>query len=214
MANTKADLLQAIADESRRPLASYRTKIEQCVTDAIAQCETDTYWFNDTQGLTFTTVADQSAYGFDDLSTIASLTEIHNVSVTIGSGDVRDLTKSDWQDFENLVAMGITTGQPTNYAYRFKKLHLYPTPSDAWTVTIDAAYALGELDDDADANCWTVVKEGGLLIRYRAAALFYGTHLRLADRAASFENLAAREMSRLTASTSRRQATGRIRPSL
>jgi hypothetical protein len=59
-----------------------------------------------------------------------------------------------------------------------------------------------------------VAREGGLLIRYRAAALFYGTYLRLADRAASFDNLARGEIQRLTASTSRRQATGRIRPSL
>lgn len=214
MANTYIDLINAIADESRRPIASYRTKIEQCVTDAIAQCETETYWFNDEQALTFTTVADQSAYDDSDLSTIPFLIEIENVGLTIGSGDVRDLTKVAWQDFENLVAMGITTGQPSQYAYAFKKLHLYPVPNDAWTVTIAANYALDQLEDDADANCWTIVKEGGLLVRYRAAALFYGTHLRLADRAASFENLANREVSRLTAATSRRQATGRIRPSL
>jgi hypothetical protein len=214
MANTYVDLLTAISDESRRPLASYRTKIAQCVTDAIAQCETETYWFNDADNLTFTTVAAQESYDEDDLSTIPSITEFHNVKITIGSGDVRDLCKVSWDWIESLNEDGTSTGHPTHYAYQFKKIRLYPIPTDAWSVTVAAAYTLDDLDDDADANCWTVVREGGLLVRYRAAALFYGTHLRLADRAASFENLANREVTKLTASTSRRQATGRIRPSL
>lgn len=213
MADTYIDLLQSIAGESRRSLAAYRTKIEECVTDAIAVNETETYWFNDGNSQTFTTVAAQEEYGLADNSIIPFITEFHDLTITIGGTDKRGLCKVSWAEMQDMNRDGASSGQPSHYAYAFKKIRLYPIPSDAWTITMAVAYALEDLED-AESNCWTITKEGGLLTRYRAAALFYGTHLRLADRAASFENLAGREVSRLTISTSRRQATGRIRASL
>lgn len=214
MADTYGDILDTIALETRRPRATFGSRIELCVKEAIVEVEPETYWFNDTQALTFSTVANQSAYGSADLSTIPYLTDIENVSVTIGSSDVRDLRKVAWQDIENLIADGVSTGQPSQYAYAFKKLHLYPVPNAVWTVSVAAAYTLTELSADADSNCWTVRREGEPLVRCLASAKFYATHLRLPERAAEFAGQAQGHRNRLIASTSRRQATGNIRPSL
>jgi hypothetical protein len=107
MANTYLDLLTDIADESRRPLASYRTQIERCVADAIAMSEPETYWFNDTDALTFDTVASQESYGEAALSTIPYITEFHDVKIAISSTDKRQLFLGmDRDDCRRLHAAG------------------------------------------------------------------------------------------------------------
>lgn len=214
MTDTYGDMLDAIADESRRPRATFGAQISRCVREAIIEAEKETYWFNDTRTQTFATVASQEYYGSAANSFIPYLTEIENLAVTISSGDVDDLSKSSWDELQAMNGDGTTFGRPTHYAYAFKQIRLYPIPTAAYTVTIAGSYALADLSADADTNCWTVEREGGLLVRYRASALFYGTYLRLAERAATFDNLANGEIKKLTASTSRRQATGRIRPCL
>lgn len=214
MADDYGSLLDAIADESRRPRATFGAQIERCVKEAINTSETETYWFNDATGLMFSTVANQEDYGSAALSTIPYLTDIEDVTVTIATSDKRRLTKASWDELHEMNSDGTSYGQPTHYAYAFKQIRLYPIPTAVYTVTIAASYTLTELSADGSTNCWVVRREGEPLIRYRASALFYGTYLRLPDRAAQFDAMASREIDRLTGSTSRRQATGRIRRSL
>lgn len=214
MADTYLDLKTAISDESRRPLSTFGAKIAQCIRDAIIDSEKDTYWFNDGKSQSFLTVANQENYGLAANSIIPFITEFEDLTLVISAGDKRRLKKASWDELQSWNPEGAAKGQPSHYAYAFKEIRLYPIPSDVWTITMAVAYALTDLVADGDSNCWTIDREGGLLVRYRAAAKFYGTHLRLADRASQFEALANGQRNAIIASTSRRQATGRIRGSL
>lgn len=214
MADTYLDLKTAISDESRRPLSTFGSKIAQCIRDAIIDAEKETYWFNDASNQSFSTVVLQESYGVAANSIIPFITEFEDLTLVISSGDKRRLTKASWDELQSWNPEGAAQGQPSHYAYAFKQIRLYPIPTDVWTITMALAYALADLTLDGDSNCWTIDREGGLLVRYRASAKFYGTHLRLADRASQFEALANGQHNALVASTSRRQATGRIRGSL
>lgn len=214
MADTLGDILDDMALETRRPRATFGARMLRCVKDAVLMEETNTYWFNDGNTQTFATVASQENYGSAANSIIPYITDFRNLTIAISSTDKRDLVKASWEDLQRMNEDGTSTGQPSHYAYAFKQIRLYPIPTDAWTVTMAISYVLTQLSSDSDTNCWTVEREGGLLIKYMATALFYGTHLREAERAATFQNLAENERSRLLGSTSKRQATGRIRRSL
>lgn len=213
MADDFGTLLDTIADESRRPRATFGTQIAACVQEAIDDYSREGWWFVELNS-TFTTVASQEYYTSSDAAFIANILEFDSVVLTIGGTDKRLLTKQSWQWIEDINHDGSSTGQPSDYAYRDKKIRLYSIPTGAWATRVRGKVPLTRLSADADTNPWVTRGEGEALIRYRASALFYGTYLRLGQRAGEFQSMADVEKNKLTASLSRRQATGRIRPSL
>lgn len=214
MADDYGSLLDAIADESRRPRATFGTQIERCVQEAIDHYAKRRFWWNESTSETFATVASQENYGAAANAKIPYVVEFDSVKIAISSTDKRTLRKVSWEDIEELNTSGTSTGQPSMYAYYAQQIRLYPIPSDAWTVTMAGLFLLTRLSADGDANAWVTRVQGEKLIRCHASALFYGTYLRLKDRAAEFMGLAEDEYANLVASHSRRQATGVIRGSL
>lgn len=213
MADTYGDLLDAIAEETRRPRASFGTRISACVQEAIDDCQRHVLYFSDLNN-TFTTVASQEYYTSSDAAFIANIIEFDSVVITLSGSSKDDIRRANWADLERLNFDGISTGQPYRYAYRNKSIRLYPIPNDAWTIRVRGAAPLTRLSADADTNSWTTRGEGEKLIRCQASAYFYGRHLRLADRAAQFQAEADKELDRLVNAQGRRQSTGIIRASL
>ncbi len=214
MADTYGDLLDAIADESRRPRASFGTQIERCVQEAIDEYAKVRFWWNASRSNTFDTVANQEYYTSSDASFISEVLEFDKVTLTVSGTDKRILHQMDWESLEDLNGRGDSFGQPSHFAYWGQQIRLYPIPDAIYPVRVAGLFLLPRLTADADTNAWVTRGQGEKLIRSRASAVFYGTYLRLPDRAAQFQAEANTELDRLNASLSRREATGDIRPSL
>jgi hypothetical protein len=214
MADDYGSLLDQIADESRRPRATFGVQIAACVQEAIDTYAKQRFWWNQSLSETFVTVAAQEYYGASDNAKIPYVVEFDSVKATIASTNKPTLQKWDWQTLENWNSDGASTGQPTDYAYYAQQIRLYPIPDAVYTITMSGLFLLTRLSADADTNAWVTRGQGEKLIRCHASALFYGTYLRQTERAAQFMALANQESSDLTASLSRRQATGRIQASL
>lgn len=214
MADDFGSMQDTIADESRRPRASFGTQIAVCVQEAIDEYSKIRFAWNVRRSDTFSTVASQEFYSSSDAAFIDDVLEFDDVTITIATSDKRQLCKVTFDDIERWNTNGTSTGQPSDYAYWGETIRLYPIPSAVYSIRVAGLFALTRLSADADTNAWVTRGKGEKLIRCRASALFYGTYLRLADRAASFQNMAETEFDRLTASLSRRTASGNVRPSL
>jgi hypothetical protein len=214
MADTYGDILDTIADESRRPRATFGTQIERCVQEAIDEYARIRFPWNVRRSDTFSTVASQEYYTSSDAAFIDDVLEFDAVTITIAASDLRTLCQTSWERLEELNADATSEGQPTDFSYWGEQIRLYPVPSDAYTVRVAGLFALTRLSADADTNAWTTRGKGEKLIRCRASAIFYGTYLRQADRATPFQNEANAEFDRLIGSLSRREASGTIRGSL
>lgn len=214
MSDTYGSLLDRIADETRRPRATFGTQIEACVQEAIDEYNLIRFPWNQSRSNTFSTVASQEFYTSSDSSFIDDILEFDEVTITISSTDKRNLCKRSMDDLQLWNHDSTSTGQPSDYAYWAQQIRLYPIPTAVYTVRVAGIFAPTRLSADADTNDWIVRGKGEKLIRCRASAIFYATYLRLPDRAVPFQNEADAEFDRQMASLSRREATGRVRPSL
>src|SRR6185437_14409038 len=76
------DLQTAIASDLTR--SDLTSQIQSAVQDAIAQYETDRFWFNTTRSLTFNTVPGQSQYTGTDLPQLANVVQIDKLYIKNG----------------------------------------------------------------------------------------------------------------------------------
>lgn len=212
MADDYGSMLDNIALETRRPRATFGTRIEQCVQEAIDDVSRARYPWNQSRANTFSTVASQEIYTSSDASWIDDILEFDAVTVTISSTDKRPLCSATFVEIEEWNSDGTTTGQPTHYCYWGETLRIYPIPDAVYVTRVAGLFALTRLSADVDTNAWVVRGKGEALIRASASAKFYGRYLRDADQAAVWQNIAAAENDRCLASLSRRQGDGRIRP--
>lgn len=203
---TLATMKARIATELERDDLS--AEIADAINDAIAEHERRRFWFNQSRALTFDTVAAQRAYGLADASWIPNVIEIDRMFVTI-SGQNRPLLKVAPGDLEELNDTTATSGEPSCWGYIGTEIILYPTPADAYTVRAVAHYRLAALAD-GDSNAWTTEAEA--LIRRQARQFIRSEIEQDHDGAAAIQPLIDRALGGLLAETSRRAATGRIRP--
>jgi len=203
------DMITRIGDESLR--SDMTNQIKLCIQDAIAHYEVERFWFNQFRDRTFMTIAGQEFYGGVDQSDIPNILEFDAVTLSIGSTR-QPLIKTSYVKIEEWNADASSRGQPTRYAYWGQQIRLYPVPDNAYQVRLSGLFKLPALVADGDQSAWTGDAEE--LIRHRAKSILYSQYLRDDANAARAAALEAVARERLSATTTRRLATGEIRPSL
>jgi len=211
MATTLGEMLDRIADETRYSGSAERTIFGYCIQDSIAHYEVERFWWNEARALTFSTVADQRAYGSAANASIPYILEFDAVTFTRATNDSYLLTKIDWQDLEDLNPDSDTTAPAYNYAYWSQQIWLDPVPDAVYTVRVAGIFKLAAISADADSNAWTTLGEGEEMIRNRAKAIFYSHYTRDDANAARALQLADAAYLRLKTSTQRRGGTNQIR---
>src|SRR5262245_14888770 len=129
MADTYGDMLDTIADETRRPRSTFGTQIARCVQEAIDEYSMVRFPWNVSRSNTFSTVSSQEFYTSSDASWIDDILEFDDVTISITSTDKRILDKANFDDIEKWNTSGTSRGQPTDYAYWGETIRLYPIPS-------------------------------------------------------------------------------------
>lgn len=219
---TLALLKARIADELAR--SDLTSQIADAINDAILIYQSERLRFNETLPLapvTFATVAGTSFYDATSVPTLQTLFKFDYINVLIGN-TLQELFRDTPQNIRMLLQVpGTQNGQPTSFALEGETLLLYPTPNQAWTLTLAAhfAYAAPAADDTAN-NRW--MTDGERLIRARAKyeiAVHVTRNDKMARAMSPFEpedgrdpGAAYAELKRLKGIANRYTGTGIIRP--
>jgi hypothetical protein len=201
---TLGQLKARIADELAR--GDLAPQIALAIDDAITEAATSRFWFNEVRGLTFSTIAGQEFYGSED---IAALTEIDSLWITI-SGGRRNMREANTAEIDGLVQGSAISGEPYRYARYGGNLRFYPTPGQAYAVTVDGVSKLSAFSGDDDSNAWTDTAAGERLIRAIVKRNILSEIVQDFDRAKIQGMLAEKYKSDLLAQTYDRTATGQM----
>src|SRR3990167_692577 len=204
---TLTALKATIADDLAR--SDMGSQIEAAITAAITHYKTTRFYFNETRGSTFTTVASQSRYTSADDADIPLWFDLDDVFVNDGT---REICLSRYDPVEMEYLLGPTsppTGVPYAYAYFDRSFWLYPVPDAAYTIRPVGAIEKAAPATDAEAsNVW--MTEAYELLRCHAKADFYAHTNVNVERAAIARTAEGVALSKLRSTTVKRVASGRI----
>lgn len=144
------------------------------INDAIRQYKARHWWFlQEPSGTakTNTTTASNSYLAY-----VTGVIRIDTLQVTVGSQLFR-LSPITHDEMESLHEGTATEGQPYWYVDYAKRLRLYPTPDDTYTITWTGLFEdATTLSASADTNDW--MTDGELLIRHTARMTVLRDYLR------------------------------------
>ena len=111
-------------------------------------------WFQETRSKTFSTVADQNVYSVDDDADIGLIIQLDQLFLEKSNEDI-ELDVMTIRDWEILADGAASSGEPYEYAYYEKKIHLYRTPDQAYTMRMHGIFRTAAPASDAEAdNPW------------------------------------------------------------
>jgi hypothetical protein len=162
-----AALKARIADELNR--SDLTSQIASAIPRAIEKYARERFDFNEGRS-TATTVADNQYVDFPD-----GLRVVDGVYATVG-GYTYEVRRVEFDEMEYWHGASDTSGQPLDYALRKGQLRIYPTPNDAYTLTITGIYdvtpAIAADSEGTVTNDWcTGLAED--VINYRVQYLMY-----------------------------------------
>lgn len=162
--STLAIMKARIADELAR--SDLTSQIAYAISDAIAAYEDERFFFNESRGTTFSTVAAQEFYGESDAAAIGAIQKFDYVFAYQGTQAYK-LNYCGPEELEHLSDTASTTGFPWDYTYYNQQIRLYPIPDAVYTVRVGASIKVAAPASDAETgNAWMTHAER--LIRARA----------------------------------------------
>lgn len=162
---TRLTMRTEIASDTGRTATSYVTPINSAIDAAVRRYETERFWFNETDAITFPTVASTSTYTFTTIGT--AFYTIDAVFITVNSEEY-EIERVNWVE-ERADAGGSTyTGPPVEYAYGNRGLKFYPTPDQVYSVRLMGHYKLAGPTDDATDNDWMTYAYDLIMCRTKA----------------------------------------------
>lgn len=204
-----SNLLTQIADEIDDTTGEYQGQIQTAIYGAIRFCERNTYYFNETRDVTFSTVAGQAFYGAADEPHIATLIRIQHAYIE-ENGQNLELIRATPDYLEVIDDTLSSQSKPVLYTYINQALRLYPVPNAVYTIRLQLGpYRLAPIEDSADSNAWTT--EAFDLIKARAKYLLYKDILKDPNFAAEALNDYNEQHAALKGETSDRHRTGVIK---
>jgi len=200
---TLGEIKTSIADEINRD--DLTTQIAARITRAIDFYADTRFWFNE-EIKTITTTADDE---YVAVPTGLRREDEDGVFITVG-GFKYPLAKKDrtyiqyWQSSQNL------KGQPVEYAYESEQWRLFPTPSQAYTITVLGIYDIDAPASDSASNDWTNYAEDLIVSR---AKLLIARDILYDDDMARTAFVAEKEaLTSLKSETSERTSLGQVEP--
>lgn len=207
---TYADLQADIADDLDDTTGEYSSQIKKAITGAIRYCERNTYYFNETREITFSTVDGQEWYGSADNANIPTLVHIAGIWTEDSAGVRSTIRPSTPQELELLSDNAASRGEPYAYVYFGQRIRLYPVPNDAvYTIRLQVGpYRLAPLVNDTDESAW--LDEAYDMVKARAKYILFKNTIKDAALAAEALNDYADQDTALKGETTSRNATGCI----
>lgn len=143
--STFGALKTRVADEINR--SDLTSQVESAITRAIEFYADERFEFN--EGRSSVTLTADNQY----VDQPSGLRKIDCVYATVG-GYTYDMTKREFDVLEYWHGASNTKGQPLDYAVRKGQLRIYPTPNQAYVLTVTGIYDEPALSADTDTNDW------------------------------------------------------------
>ncbi|HYE38222.1 phage adaptor protein [Methylocaldum sp.] len=147
--STLGEVKARIADELNR--TDLDSQIGAAITRAIRTHGAKRFWFLEARQTQTVTAEDEY------VNLPSGTRNIDLIQVQIGE-TWYPLCKVSLAAMDDLKGMNVSEGQPTDYAVEKTRLRLYPTPDQAYTLSLIGTFDL-TLADDSDTNAWTTEAE-------------------------------------------------------
>jgi hypothetical protein len=205
---TYGDMQARIAREIHR--SDLTSDIQAAIKSAIDFYSSQRFHWNEKRW-TLTTIAGAKYYGTSTPApgTLPSdIMEIDSITVTANSR-IYQLDSRSYTDMDAIDA-GTTplAGYPRLWSWYADQIRLYPTPNQAYVLTISGQYTYPALSASTDESPWTNQAEE--LIRCRAKRDLYAHVLMDDEQAIRMDGLEARALRSLKAQTNKLVSSGRI----
>ena len=133
-------------------------EVKRAIQNCIKTYECNRYWFNEGS----TAIATTAAQGYAAVP--SDFIELDRLNLTY-AGQTMPLSR--WEDWDIQDAnIGLATGVPVAFSYKFDRFNFFPTPDSAYTLNVYYLKTLPTLSADADTNAWT--NEAANLIAHAA----------------------------------------------
>ncbi|WP_406604313.1 hypothetical protein [Bartonella gliris] len=207
---TFARLVSSIQDEIDDITDEYVPQIQESIFAAIRFCERESFFFNESRDVFFTTQTGKSIYDISDTPQIETAVKINSVFVHSNRQHKSQLEQKSPLALEPFLSSG-QQGMPVYYSYFDKKLHLYPTPDAAYQIQlILSPMRLAEIENVHQEHPWFVYAFD--LIKARAKYELYKNILKDPECATAAYNDFKEHLHELRAETSQRNNITRILP--
>ncbi|MBB5074411.1 hypothetical protein HNQ69_001553 [Bartonella callosciuri] len=207
---TLAHLVSVIQDEIDDIGDEYVRQIQESIFCAVRFCERESFYFNESRDVVFTTRAGKGVYDATDTRHIETAVKIRSVYLR---SDPHHKLELEWKSPFSLESSlsSEQQGRPVCYSYFDRKLHLYPTPDRAYQIQLLLSpMRLSEMESVDEEHPWFV--HGFDLIKARAKYELYKNILKEPDCAAAAYNDFNEQLHELRAETSKRHNVTRIIP--
>ena len=200
--STFATLKARVADELNK--SNLTSQIATAVTRAIEFYADERLEFNEGRS-TATTTADN-----DYVTYPSGLRKADEVFATVG-GRTYPLMRRDFDVLEHWHGASDSRGQPMDYAIRDGQLFIYPTPDQAYTLTVTGIYDEAALSADTDTNGWCTGMPQDLIVA--RAKFTIARDITIDDEMMRNARMAEVEaLSRLRSETRRKISSRKVRP--
>ncbi|GAA5111793.1 hypothetical protein [Bartonella jaculi] len=207
---TLAHLVTVIQSEIDDITDEYVAQIQESIFAAIRFCERETFYFNESRDVVFTTQAGKGVYDATDTRHIETAVKIKSVYLSSGQDHKFALACKDHVSLETSLSSE-QQGTPVYYSYFDRKLSLYPTPDKAYQIQlILSPLRLAEIESVDEEHLWFV--HAFDLIKARAKYELYKNILKEPDCATAAYNDFNEQLHELRAETSKRHNVTRIIP--
>ncbi|WP_208441956.1 hypothetical protein [Bartonella raoultii] len=207
---TLSHLVSVIQDEIDDTADEYVAQIQESIFAAIRFCERETFYFNESRDVVFTTQAGKGVYDATDTRHIETAVKIKSVYLSSDQHHKFALACKDHVSLETSLSSE-QQGTPVCYSYFDRKLHLYPTPDKAYQIQlILSPLRLAEIESVDEEYPWFV--HAFDLIKARAKYELYKNILKEPDCATAAYNDFNEQLHELRAETSKRHNVTRIIP--
>ncbi|WP_273782929.1 hypothetical protein [Bartonella sp. ML69XJBT] len=207
---TLSHLVSVIQSEIDDITDEYIGQIQESIFSAIRFCERESFYFNESRDVVFTTHAGKGVYDSTDTRHIETAVKIKSVFLFFDQHHKIELQHRSPFSLEPSLSSD-QQGTPVYYSYFDRKLHLYPTPDRAYQVQLLLSpVRLEELENANQEHPWFV--HGFDLIKARAKYELYKNILKEPDCAVAAYNDFNEQLHALRAETSQRHNVSRIIP--
>lgn len=207
---TLSILKGVIADDLARP--DLTSQIAAAITQAISFYQEEHLFWMESRSNTFNTVATQSAYTSSDSADIPNWIKITDLFIEDSDGQrYGPLCRLDQWEMEQLLDDGASSGRPDSWSLYDDTMYFHPIPDAVYTVRPMGQLLVAEPSSDSEPNNpW--MGKGFELVRCAAKGYVFLHTMKDPDQASIMALAAERELGKLRRDTSKRTATGVIRP--
>ena len=202
---TYGDIQLQVANDLRR--SNLGPEIAQAILDAIADHDSERFYFNETEIYKFTTVSNQDTYIIAAQPPIQEFMKIDMVRSQVGNTWFT-LERRTPDDME-IDYSAPTSGQPVEWSIHGNEMRLFPMPDRAYPVRVFGHYRITPLVNANDSNPWTNAARN--LIRYSALKRLFAYPIRDMQQSQAAEAREVQEVEYLRRETDGRERTGQMK---